>query len=131
MTKAVESFDSAAFVCQRRHIAISQCGFFDRLSAIAGYLSEQAPGSIQDFFVDAFTVRPGTYTSIQCQYERNFKVLFFFPGIEVHSYELRIYPDYCEVWYSYLYSGFESTITLQQKVGEMTLSELEIALEGQ
>lgn len=57
-------------------------------------------------------------------------MLFFFPGIELHYYELRIYPDYCEVWYSYLYSGFGSNITIPQKVGEMTVVELKSALGG-
>ena len=99
-------------------------------SAFGGWALGKVSGRIQDIFVDAFTVRPGTYTSIQCQYERNFKVLFFVPAVEVHSYELRIYPDYCEVWYSHLYSDYESTITPQQKLGEMTLVELEEALGG-
>ena len=99
-------------------------------TAIGGFLSDQITGPIQDVFIEAYTVRPGTYTSIKCQYERNFKVLFF-PGVEVHSYELRIYPDYCEVWYSYLYNGLNSTITAPQKVGEMTLVELKEELGGQ
>ena len=72
----------------------------------------------------------GTYTSVTCQYERNFKFLFFLSGIEVHTYELRIYPDYCEVWYSYLYSAFGSQITAPQRIGEMTMVELYEALGG-
>mgnify|MGYP004551886803 CR=1 FL=1 len=99
-------------------------------TAFGGWALGKVSGRIQDIFVDAFTVRPGTYTSIQCQYERNFKVLFFVPAVEVHSYELRIYPDYCEVWYSHLYSDYDSTITPRQKLGEMTLVELEEALGG-
>ena len=100
-------------------------------STLGGIATDAVSAAIQDVFIDAFTVRPGTYTSILCQYERNFKVLFFLPGVEVHTYELRIYPDYCEVWYSYLYSGFGTTITPSEKVGEMTLFELKEALGGQ
>lgn len=87
-----------------------------RESVVGGLIIDKITGAIQDEFASWFTVRAGTYTSIRCQYERNFKVLFFFPGIELHSYEIRIYPDYCEVWYSYMYSGFGSNVTIPQKI---------------
>ena len=96
-------------------------------SAAGGYVMDSVSGAIQDEIAGWFTVRAGTYTSIRCQYERNFKILWFIPGLELHSYELRLYPDYCEVWYSYMYSGFGSQITIPQKVGEMTMSELQEA----
>ena len=97
-------------------------------SAAGGYVMDSVSGAIQDEIEGWFTVRAGTYTSIRCQYERNFKIFWFIPGLELHSYELRLYPDYCEVWYSYMYSGFGSQITIPQKVGEMTMSELQEAL---
>lgn len=96
-------------------------------TVIGGYISYKVSGTIQDEIISWFTVRAGTYTSIKCQYERNLKVAWFFPGIEWHSYELRIYPDYCEVWYSYISSN---QVTIPQKVGEMTIFELLKELEG-
>ena len=99
-------------------------------SLAGGLVTDITSGGIQDEIASWFTVRAGTYTSIKCQYERNLKVFWFFPGVELHSYELRLYPDYCEVWYSYMYAGFGNEITIPQKIGEMTLVELQETLEG-
>ena len=93
-------------------------------SLLGGFLVDTASGALQDEIVGWFTVRPGTYTSIVCQYDRNFKMLGFIPGYERYTYELRIYPDYVEVWFSSLYCGLTSNVTPQQKVGEMTMQEL-------
>lgn len=99
-------------------------------STAGGFATDMASSATQDVFVDAFTVRLSTYTSILCQYESNFKMAFSLKGTEVNTYELRIYPDYCEVWYSGSYSGFGSAIIPSEKAGEMTLFELKEALGG-
>lgn len=88
-----------------------------------GLLIDEISGEIQSEIVSWFTVRPGTYKSIVCQYRRDFKWLWFFPGVEIHTYELRLYGDYYEVWYGYMYSGFGSEITPMQKIGGITQYE--------
>lgn len=93
-------------------------------SLLGGFLVDTASGALQDEIVGWFTVRPGTYTSIVCQYDRNFKMFGFIHGYERYTYELRIYPDYVEAWFSSLYCGLTSNVTPQQKVGEMTMQEL-------
>lgn len=94
---------------------------------ISSSLGSAAIGGISDMiqseFVNCFTVRPGTYKKVVCQYRRDFKWLWFFPGVEIHTYELRLYPDYYEVWYGYMYSGFGSEITPMQKIGGITRYE--------
>ena len=93
-------------------------------SVLGALIVDQVSGALQDEIVGWFTVRAGTYNRIVCQYDRNFNILGFIPVYECYTYELRIYPDYVEVWFSSLHCGLTSQATPRQKIGEMTMQEL-------
>jgi RHS repeat-associated protein len=93
-------------------------------SLIGGLSLDMLSNSIQDDRTDRYTVRAGTYTRIPCSYIVRSEFFGFMSVIaEMHSYELRLYPDYCEVWYSF--TNYDHTITVpNEKIGRMTYDEL-------
>ena len=93
-------------------------------SVLGALIVDEVSGALQDEIVGWFTVRAGTYNRIVCQYDRNFNILGFIPVYECYTYELRIYPDYVEVWFSSSHCGLTSQATPRQKIGEMTMQEL-------
>ncbi len=84
---------------------------------LGGLAADKFSDSIQDYFVDMFTVRPGTYVSICCSYTTTWNAgLLGGQHSRYSNYEIKIYPDYCEIWYQY-YDSYGTYIPYI-KVGE-------------
>ena len=85
-------------------------------SAVVGFVGDLASDSIQDYFTDLETIRPGYYMTLTAEYERTAGWLF--PYTVLTKYEIRLYPDYAEVWMTNIDQRNPQLCIGPQKVGD-------------
>ncbi|MBQ2434310.1 MAG: hypothetical protein II266_07730, partial [Clostridia bacterium] len=62
---------------------------------IGSFLVDEGTDAIQKVFIDPFMIRPGTYWSLEGVYTKT-----SWHSGRTETIEIRIYPDYLEVWQS-------------------------------